>query len=277
MRGWSLVYRPSRRETIAEARSFFTRALAIDPANVSALIGLARSHTDDVARRWSQSPAEQLRSAEEAVDRALSLAPQNAMAHYVRGEVLRNGLKLEAGLAAFERALALNPNLVEAQARLGFVKILQARSREALADVERAIRLSPRDPLMSNWAFWMCHAHMHLEEDERAIEWCRRSVDLDPNGVWIWPYLDLAASYAHLGRDAEARAALSEVRQRAPDFTIASYRAARFSNNPVWLKEIERLYAGLRKAGLPEGAAPPLDRGPALREPLRRPRAGALR
>ncbi len=64
------------------------------------------------------------------------------MAHYVRGEVLRNGLKLEAGLAAFERALALNPNLVEAQARLGFVKILQARSREALADVERAIRLT---------------------------------------------------------------------------------------------------------------------------------------
>jgi hypothetical protein len=45
---------------------------------------------------------------------------------------------------------------------------------------------------------------------------------------------------------------VEEVRKRAPSYTVGSFRRSGFSSDPVWLKEAERFYEGLRKAGLPE-------------------------
>ena len=57
---------------------------------------------------------------------------------------------------------------------------------------------------------------------------------------------------AHLGRLQEAREAVRAGLELNPGFTIARFRSSTFSDNPVYLAGRERMYEGLRKAGVPE-------------------------
>ena len=61
-----------------------------------------------------------------------------------------------------------------------------------------------------------------------------------------------AAAPAHLGRVEEAHEALRAGLELNPSFTIARFRSQTFSDHPVYLAGRERMYEGLRKAGLPE-------------------------
>lgn len=63
----------------------------------------------------------------------------------------------------------------------------------------------------------------------------------------------LAASLAHLGRLREARTAVTSGIAVNPTFTIKGFRAGAMSDNPTFLAGRERIYDGMRKAGVPEG------------------------
>ena len=63
----------------------------------------------------------------------------------------------------------------------------------------------------------------------------------------------LAAALAHLGRHDEARAAVQAGLALLPAFTIARVRAAPATNNPTYLSQRERIYEGMRMAGVPDG------------------------
>ena len=67
------------------------------------------------------------------------------------------------------------------------------------------------------------------------------------------PHFWLAAALARLGRLEEAREAARAGLELNPSFTIARLRSLAFSDNPVYLAGRERLYEGLRLAGVPEG------------------------
>ena len=110
----------------------------------------------------------------------------------------------------------------------------------------------PRDPLLNIWYFYICHAHSHLGEYEKAIEWCRRSIAVKP--FWI-AYADLASAYAWLERPREAQDAVAELRKLMPDYSVARWLedGNGWSDNTVFLAEFDRLAEGLRKAGLPDG------------------------
>src|SRR5262249_18349738 len=144
--------------------------------------------------RWSDAPADQLRRAEDMIGRIMSASPNDAMAHFVKGEIQRaRGRNVELAVGDYEAAIALNPSLAPAYGALGAAKIRVGRSAEAFESLERAIQLSPRDPLLNTWYFYICHAHSHLGQFEAAIDWCLRSVAVEP--FWI-AYVDLAANYA---------------------------------------------------------------------------------
>jgi tetratricopeptide (TPR) repeat protein len=86
--------------------------------------------------------------------------------------------------------------------------------------------------------------------DEEAVAWLNRSIELGPN--WPLPHLWLAAALARLDRLEEARDAARAGLELNPGFTIARLRSSAFSHNPVYLAGRERVYEGMRKAGLPE-------------------------
>ena len=125
------------------------------------------------------------------------------------------------------------------------------RSADAFAPLQMAIQLSPRDPLLNTWYFYVRHAHTHLGQYDEAIDWCSRSIAVKP--FWI-AYADLAAANALTGHDREAHAAVAELRRLRPDFTVALWLqdGSGWSDNVVFLAEFQHIAEGLRKAGLPE-------------------------
>jgi adenylate cyclase len=252
MRGWAILNQPYSREQLAQSRGLFEQALQIDAGLPKALVGLADALAIEVNYRWTDKPADQLRRAEDAIGRVLSVFPDDAMAHFVKGEIQRaRGRNVEVAVSAYEAAIALNPSLAPAYGALGAAKIRVGHSAEAFAPLQMAIKLSPRDPLLNIWYFYIGHAYTHLGQFDPAIEWCRQSIAVKP--FWI-AYADLAASYAWTGRQSEAQAAVAELRRMRPDYTVSRWLedGNGWSDNTVFLTEFQRIGEGLRKAGLPE-------------------------
>lgn len=252
MRGLAVLNRPYSREQVAQSGALFERALQIDPGYPKALVGLADALAIQVNYRWTDTPADKLRRAEQAVDQVLSQFPSDAMAHFVKGEIQRaKGRNLDAAVSEYMAAIGINPSLAPAHGALGAAKIRVGRSAEAFAPLQMAIQLSPRDPLLSTWYFYACHAHSHLAQYDEAIDWCSRSITVNP--FWI-AYADLAAANAWTGHELEALAAIGELRRLKPNYTVALWLqdGSAWSDNVVFLAEFQRIAEGLRKAGLPE-------------------------
>ncbi len=252
MQGLAVLNRPYSREQVAESGALFERALQIDPGYPKALVGLADTLAIQVNYRWTDAPADKLRRAEKTVDQVLSQFPSDAMAHFVKGEIQRaKGRNLDAAVSEYMAAIGINPSLAPAHGALGAAKIRVGRSAEAFAPLQMAIQLSPRDPLLSTWYFYACHAHSHLAQYDEAIDWCSRSITVNP--FWI-AYADLAAANAWTGHEPEALAAIGELRRLRPDYTVALWLqdGSAWSDNVVFLAEFQRIAEGLRKAGLPE-------------------------
>ena len=94
-------------------------------------------------------------------------------------------------------------------------------------------------------------AKLGAGRDEGAIGWLRRSIEANPN-LPVSHFLS-AVAFARLGRLEEARDASRAGLELNPSFTIARYRSQAYSDNPVYLAARERIYEGMRLAGVPEG------------------------
>ena len=249
MRGQALLNRPFARENHAGARPLFERALALDPGNAHARLGLAEVLVDGVLNGWTGEREGDLDRAEQAVAAVLRDDPTHPFAHYLRGETLRARARYPEALAAFDRVLALNPSFARAHAYRGLIHIFLGRAEETEADIAAALRLSPKDPLVGAWLARDGLAKLHLGRDEAAIPALQRAAAVNP--LFDFPHLYLACAYARLGREAEARASLARFLRLRPGYTIARYRTLT-SGDPTFLAQRERIYDGLRRAGLPE-------------------------
>ncbi|OKO87963.1 adenylate cyclase, partial [Bradyrhizobium sp. NAS80.1] len=248
--GTAWVYRGPTRENMAMAQQYFAKALAADPSSVEALIGLARvevglgsTFIDD--GRWAR-----FARAESLLDQILTLAPNNAWAHSFLGLVQIQTKRVEAGVALCEKALALDRNLAGAHGMIAFGKHLMGRNVEAEFHVKEADRLSPRDIFAFRWLSTAGVSKITIEDDAAAVAWLRRCVEANRNYSIGW--FQLAAALALPGNVAEAQGAARSGLALDPDFSIRSYRLNAAGDNPIYLAGRERLYEGLRIAGLPE-------------------------
>jgi TolB-like protein/class 3 adenylate cyclase len=237
-------------ENIAQARVFFERALALDRGNVDALILYATTDTLPAIAYYSEDRRAGLLAAEQALTRALSIAPEHAFAHLQMGIVQIFTNRADQGIAECERALALDRNLAIAHGFIGIAKHFIGRSEETEAHVQEAIRLSPRDTLAYLWLGAPGYANIHLGDDEEAVEWLRRSIDANRNFPLY--HFVLAAALAQLGRLDEARSVVQAGLALHPTFTVSRLNASPPSDNPTFLARRERLIEGMRKAGVPE-------------------------
>jgi TolB-like protein len=236
-------------EHIVQARGFFERALALEPGNVEALVGTALVNFGIGTNFLTDDRMVQLTAAEAAVTKALSLAPNHAVAHYVLGLVQTFTNRAAQGIAQCERALALDRNLARAHATIGQAKFYLGRSGETEAHIEQALRLSPHDTNVYIWTLFVGLAKFWQGADAEATVWLRRSLEANRNHI---THFYLAAVLAHLDELDEARATAQAGLALYPSFTIRRFRTNTPSNNPVHLAGRERLYEGVRMAGVPE-------------------------
>ena len=87
--------------------------------------------------------------AERAALAAIRADSEDPWAHLALGYVYLFGRRLDDSLAEFELALRLNPNFSVAQGYYGLALSYCGRWQEADQAASRALRLSPRDPLLA--------------------------------------------------------------------------------------------------------------------------------
>jgi TolB-like protein/class 3 adenylate cyclase/Tfp pilus assembly protein PilF len=237
-------------EFLDKARSHFDRALDLDPANVDALVDRAWIDVIFAANYLSNDRAERHRTAESDLGKALRLRPDNASAHCALGVLRMYSNRAVQGISECERALAIDRNLAVAHAWIGVAVFLAGRNDETERHVLEALRISPRDTGAYGWMYFVGAAKLAAGRDEEAVVWLNRSIELHRN--WPLPHLWIAAALARLDRLEEARDAARAGLELNPGFTIARLRSSAFSDNPVYLAGRERVYEGMRKAGLPE-------------------------
>ena len=149
----------------------------------------------------------------------------------------------EAEIEMADRAVALNPNSWRTWNNRGWVYIMAGLPEEAIRSFERAIRMSPVDPLLHMTFLGIGHALMGLRRFDEAIVVLKKALRQNPS--FMPACRGLASAFAHLGRDAEAHAAAARVLEIDPAFTISAHIARVPKNSKLFIE-------GLRKAGLPE-------------------------
>jgi TolB-like protein/class 3 adenylate cyclase len=239
-------------DNVAQARSFFDRALTADAVNVDALVGSAWADTVAGASAFVANPMAAFAAAEAKLAKALSLVPDHAPGHMTLGHVCIYTKRAAQGIAECEHALALDRNLAAAHALVGLSKMFVGRAEETEAHVGEATRLSPCDTSSHAWKTFVGVAKLTLGSYEQAAAWFRRAIEDNRN--YPIPYFLSAAGLAQLGRLDDAHSAVKAGLALNPTFAISRARAAwtAMSDNPTYLAQLEPIFDGLRKAGVPE-------------------------
>ena len=239
-------------DNVAQARSFFDRALTADPDNVDALVGSAAADVVAGASAFVANPIAAFAAAEARLTKTLSSVPDHAPGHMTLGHVYIYTKRAAQGIAECEHALALDRNLATAHAFIGLGKIFVGRAEETEAHIAEAARLSPRDTNGHAWKTFAGVAKLVLGSYEQAAAWFRRAIEANRN--YPTPYFLSAAGLAQLGRLDDAHSAVKAGLALNPAFAISRARAAwtAMSDNPTYLAQLEPILEGMRKAGVPE-------------------------
>ena len=248
---WQFQYFAYREQitpaTHAELKSRLERAVERDRRQSDLWACLAQLFVDEYAFGFN-SDSTSLDRALAAARRAVELDRANqfalvalAQTHFFRQDLAAFG-------PAAERAMALNPLNTDAVGILGLQIVHTGEFERGAAIVRRAMELNP------NHAGWMHFAplwdHFQKGEYEQALERANR---VDVPGLF-WPYLVMASACGHLGRRAEAQAAVRDLLGLDPDFAAHAR-----SNVGTWHFAsglMEPILEGLRKAGLSIPGAP---------------------
>jgi len=249
--GVAWIYKGMTPDYLTQAQQFFERGLALDPENVNLLVGTAVVDTAKAANFLVDDRQVHFVAAEAAFAKALSRAPDHALAHALLGLLLNTTNRASQGIAECEWALSLNRNLAQAHAYMGHAKYLLGRGSETEAHVYAALRLSPLDTFAYQWFLFVGIAKSQVGAYSEAVEWFRRSNEANRN--YPIGYFQLAAALAQLGKLNEARTIVKGGLALNPGFTIRRFRSYLSSDNPIFLAGHARICEGMRLAGVPEG------------------------
>jgi len=240
----------------ATAASLCDRALQIDPRNALALSLSAWMIIVPVVLAQSDDPIAATRRADELASRALAVDPNFDYAHVIKAWVLMAQNRHEEAIVEGERALALNPSDVEAYMVIGVANNFLCRPDRAMEAIDKAIRLSPRDPGLGGFYEVKAEAYFVMHQDANTIEWIRRAMATVHQIIDPYAALLLASASALSGQQAEAgeaiKAYLADSRTKSKTIGQFQKQQLAMADNPKWLAYNERFAEGLRKAGLPE-------------------------
>ena len=233
-------FRLYSRDSHLEARKLFERAIELDPDYAAAYAGLSLT----ALHEWFAGSPEALDRAYDLAIRAHSLEPSLPAVYEALGNVALFRRNHEEALAAARQWVRVEPGNADAYANLAGAKHFSGEHEDVIPLVEKAIRLNPFYPFY--YVLYRGQALLAMERYEEALEAIERSVSRNPEA--LPPHLYRSACLAHLGRDADARAAMAEVRRMVPEIS-ADWVKTFFTYKDA--ADLDRLLAGLRRAGLP--------------------------
>jgi TolB-like protein len=226
----------------------FTEAIHADPDYALAYAGRSLAYAD-FARALVAGPevGDYLNKAQLDAHKAITLTPDLADGHLALANFLAGSLELAGALQEYERALALAPGDARVLRDYGAFAVLLGRTDAGLAAAQRLLVLDPLNStnhfglgvslaFARRWedairAFgdaralgqddvsvnmWLGIAYYFSRDFERARATCAKAGEV--NGPWC-----LAMIYNKLGRRTEAEAMLAEIRTIAGDRLAEGY------------------------------------------------------
>ncbi len=230
-----------------EALRLLSQALEIDPAYATANALAAWCRQQRHLMGWPGAQESDREEAKRLARAAIAAGADVPLALVVAGAV-RAALTRDhdSALAAVDRATMINPN---AAVVLGFdavTRCLCGRYDRAIEHAEKAVRLSPLEPLVYHAAFALAFACLLTGRTEEAVAQARRAIDGNRN--FAFAYCVLALGCARLGHAEEAAQTVRRLVRAAPGFHIGSLRRIRFADAASLQPDLDLL----RAAHLPE-------------------------
>jgi TolB-like protein/Flp pilus assembly protein TadD len=186
------------------------------------------------------------RFAGENARRAAELDDSDPWAYMALGYLAFVNRETKEAVYHFQTATEFNPNFAAAYGYIGLALQHDGQSDEAIGYLDKAIRMSPRDPLNSLFLGGIAGAHYFAGRYHDAIKWARQAVQAR-HTVWAGHRM-LCASLAQAGHIEEAKIVLFQLRQLHPNLSIPWIR----QSIPWTAGPMEKVLDGLRKAGLTE-------------------------
>lgn len=244
MRAIPLIWRLNESDNI-RAQHLLQDAIerAPDYAEAHALLGFAYIFRTWMI--WGEDPRSLLPKAEAAVQRALELDDKEPWAYFGMSAFHAYGRRHDEAIVNIRKALDLNPNFSLAYAWLGFVLGYAGKVDEAGEALDRAYRISPRDPFNA-WlpgfrGIGMFTAGRYAEACELALE----TLNVRPDMAGTWRLYTVCT--AHLGKLEEAKRGLKELKRLNADTSLEYLEKYNTWARP---EDRARYVQGFRLAGL---------------------------
>ena len=149
-------------------------------------------------------------------------------------------------LAAVDRAMMINTNSALVLGFDALTRCICGSYDTAIEHAEKALQLSPLEPLVYHAAFALALTCLLCGRAEEAVAHARKAIDGNRN--FVFPYCVLASGCARLGHADEAAEAVRHLVSAAPRFRLGSLRKIRFADAARLQSDLELL----REANLPE-------------------------
>jgi adenylate cyclase len=253
MRGWALFYRPWSPATLQDAQRAFVQALDLDPQSIGARTGLAMVLVTMMLEDLSISlPKEQAR-VEALLAEVLARGANDSIAYHAMAMLRRSQNRLTEARIAAEKSVALDHNNSAALYELGVTHMYLGQPEVGIPHIEKAIRLSPRDPRVSAMQYGLGRCHMLLGHLDQAIDLFNRVRAAIP-GYWD-AHMWLAGALGLKGDLDAAKVELAKAQRLKPEIdSLARWRArqTRIDVSQYRTLREQALNFGLRRAGFPE-------------------------
>jgi len=253
-RGWHHWRKFTKAEN-AESGRLFAKAAELDPESDRAYRGLAWFYAHEFEHRWGDNPETSLDLGLSTARKALSIAPDHYASHWALGTIYTYLKQFDQAVAAYDRALELNPNDASLLAGSSELMFYMGKSDEAIGRLHRAMRLNPHHPQW--YKAYLAAAYFEDRQYDNAIKTSKPLIGIGmPN-----THNRLAASYAYLGNMEKAKDHAAKVLEQEPIFSIQIFAKSRSYRER---SDLEHYLEGLRLAGLPETSPPALPDKPSI-------------
>src|SRR5580698_10622264 len=173
------------REESSKALELLEKALAIDPEYPLALSLAGWCHAQRSVYNWADDIAVSQAMARSLAERAAEMSGDDPVILAVLGAVHTFVRNYGTARVLLERAVSLDPNAAWAWGRLGWLENYADQPHKAIENFERALRLSPIDPMNFNNYVGLGSAHEIAQAYDEAVAFYRRALEERPNARWI--------------------------------------------------------------------------------------------
>jgi len=241
---WHL-YQFTAKDTRA-AVALFEHARALDPRFAPTHAGISFSHFSNAYLGYTSDWENEIQMAHSSAETGVSVDNHCPFAHWALGRALLLEGNLEGAIEEFETSLILNPNFAHGFYMLGWAQVLYGSACSALDNLDKAERLSPRDPLLFAFNMVRAMAYLLLKENAIALEYATRAVR-QPNSHAHTLAIQVIALMEN-ARPEEARSGAKAILAQRSDYSCALFER---SMPYCSASERARMCQRLAEAGIP--------------------------